>query len=142
MHDYHKYYIFGGITVAIFMVFLSVTLAITRTSSTSRAAAPQSQFIISRENSYVFASPVSAASDGVTPVRITVFLLNNQGLGVEAQKVILGVPSTITVSGVQDVTDSFGRAIFDLTSKDPGSYTISASASQISLPQSVSISFR
>jgi hypothetical protein len=46
------------------------------------------------------------------------------------------------ISETQPMTDNLGRAIFDLTSSNPGNYTIIAEASGVTLPQQVSISFQ
>lgn len=121
---------------------MAVRIASERMSYAGRAQEQAAASFISRENSYIFASPISARSDGVSVIRLTVFLLNEQGLGAENQKVkIIVTPSNLQVKEVQVVSDEIGRALFDVTSTIPGDYTITAAASGVALLQTVSISF-
>jgi hypothetical protein len=138
----HDSYIIGGIIVSIIIIFLAVALALTRTSLLSRAAETSQNTSISRENSYVFASPISAIADGISTIRITVFLLNNQGLGVSGQKVSVKSSKPIKINPITPESDNFGRSIFDVTSDVAGSYTLSAEVAGTILPQTVSLSFR
>lgn len=98
--------------------------------------------MVSRENSYIFASPISAFADGISIVRVTVFMLGNQGLGVSGQSVKLKTSGPLTVNQVKSVTDDYGRAIFDVTANTPGNYTLSAGTGDLTLSQTVSISFQ
>ena len=97
---------------------------------------------MSLENSYVFASPTSALSDGSSMIRITVFLLNTVGLGVSQERISLKVAGNVNIAQTQPLTDTTGRAIFDLTSSSPGRYKITAEAEGVSLPQTVSVDFQ
>ncbi|MCJ7741010.1 Ig-like domain-containing protein [Candidatus Microgenomates bacterium] len=139
----HQLYIFGGVLLSCLVVVLALTLSTVRTSWFGRASSTTLiPTAISRENSYVFASPIQAAANGTSIIRITVFILNNQGLGVTSQKVELQLSGQADVAPTQPVTDAFGRAYFDLTSSNAGDYTVSAATSGLTLPQTVSISFR
>lgn len=145
-HDSHTIIIMSGIIISLLVVILALVIANSRTSFFGRATTTSSTKIsgsLSLENSYLFASPISAPADGSSIIRITAILLNDQGLGVASQLVTLksaGGPPEITP--VVPTTDTFGRAIFDVTAKSPGNYTISAEVSGASLPQTVSIVFR
>ena len=139
----HQLFIFGGVILSLLVILTAITLTSVRTSWFGRAQTVSLvPALISKENSYVFASPVSAASDGLSIIRVTIFILNNQGLGVAGQKAQLQSSGPITIRETQPVTDEFGRATFDLTSSTPGDYTITAGISGLTLPQTVSISFR
>lgn len=138
----HRFYLLAGLIISIVIIFTAITLATERTSFFGRAQTPGSQVSISRENSYVFASPISANSDGKSIIRITVFILNSQGLGVAGQTVELTSTGAVTVGNTQPVTDTFGRATFDVTSTTSGTSTIRAAVGGVTLPQTVSISFR
>lgn len=141
--DRRNFYLFLGIGFSLLLIIIAITIASQRSSYTSRASSGGSaSSLLSLENSYLFASPITGEANGTSIIRVTAFLLNSQGLGISDQKVELKTSSTTTVSRVQQVTDTFGRAIFDLTSNTPGSYTISAAVGDLSLPQTVSISFR
>ncbi len=143
--DSHKIIILSGIIISLLVVILAVTIANSRNSFFGRAAYTPSisrnAAGLSLENSYLFASPLSASADGSSLIRITVIILNDVGLGVTSQKVVLKSTGAVTIAETQPVTDSLGRAIFDLTANSPGNYTISAEVSNAPLPQTVSISF-
>ena len=95
---------------------------------------------ISTDNSYIFASPLTAMTGGES-IRITVYVLDNRGLGVSGQKVSLGNPGALTVNAVQPVTDGQGRAVFDISSVKTGAYIIQASVAGTSLPQEANVTF-
>lgn len=138
----YQLFIFGGVILSFLIILSAVTLASGRISWFGRAQTVSLvPTAISKENSYVFASPVSAIADGVSIIRVTVFILNNQGLGVSGQKVRLQSSGAITIRETVPVTDEFGRATFDLTSSAPGDCRISADISGLALPQTVSVSF-
>lgn len=144
--DRRQFYLIVGIIFSIFLILMALTIASERTSFFGRASAPGGVRsvppLLSYQNSYVFASPINALADGESIIRVTVFLLNNQGLGVGGQSVNLKVQPEANISPVSPVTDNLGRATFDLTSNTPGDYTISAEVEDGSLPQMVSVSFR
>lgn len=94
------------------------------------------------ENSYVFASPLTAQGNGKEKIRITVFILNNQGLGIAGKLVLLTQNNQLKVDGVQGVTDSLGRAFFDVSSDVAGEYLIEALVDGRKIPQTVKVSFR
>lgn len=138
----HSLYIALGIGASLVTVLIALVLMSQRVSFFSSARTPSSQQAISKENSYIFISPISAFADGISIIRVTVFMLSNQGLGVSGQTVKLKTSGPLTVSQVKPVTDDYGRAIFDVTSNNPGNYTLSAGTGDLSLSQTVSISFQ
>lgn len=142
----HKFYLISVLVFGLFLVIVAFTIARERTSSFGRASSGSlggNSVNISRENSYVFVSPASAKADGIAIMRVTVFLFNNQGLGINGQYVRLKITGgNLTITEVQSQSDSFGRAIYDISSKNPGDYTITAEAGGVSLPQGVKVSFR
>lgn len=103
----------------------------------------------SLSNSYIFGSPLVAAADGETKVRINAFLLDTQGLGVpDKQIVLLAKPKAVTAEGsvqvrdVQPMTDKFGKTVFEVVSRYQGQFIISASVDGVEFPQTVTITFR
>lgn len=139
-----KIFIVGGIVLSFFLILMAFFISRERTSFFGRAASNSSrpESSLSLENSYVFASPISAAADGSSVIRVTVFLLNSQGLGVAGQTVKLASNNPLSISQAQTVSDSLGKFTFDVIASNPGDYTITASVEGVSLPQKVSISFR
>lgn len=98
--------------------------------------------ILSPENSYVFASPIAAKADNEQRIRITVFLLNSQGLPVVGATVKLTTSrQTLNISQVSPQTDETGKAYFDLSSNLPGPATVLAAVESQTLPQKITISF-
>lgn len=104
-----------------------------------RASISRSSFSI--ENSYVFATPLKARANGQEKIRVTVFVLNDQGLGVMGKKVFLGQKEGLIVEVIQGLTDQLGKAIFDLTATKPGEYYLEVKVEETLLPQRVRISF-
>jgi len=64
----------AGLTVSIVLV--------SRTAIFSPRATSSNQNAINIQNSYLFASPLTAKADGNEKVRLTIFLLDNRGIGV------------------------------------------------------------
>jgi len=94
------------------------------------------------DNSYLFASPLQAKSDGKEVVRITVVILNSLGQGVSNQSVKLTHLPSIKVISQQSTTDDTGRATFDLVSSTPGKYTISAKTDSFSISQTLTVNYQ
>jgi hypothetical protein len=141
----HRFYLFTILAIGIFLVVIAFTIARERTSSYGRAS-PNSTgggiAMLSRENSYIFASPISAKANGNSIIRVTVFLMNNQGMGISGQKPVLKSDNTLSITPVQQVSDSFGRAQFDVSSNTSGDYRLTAEVEGITLQQNLTISFR
>ena len=125
--------------ILIIALIASVSLVLKTTIFGSKAATVSSSVVL--ENSYLFASPIQAKADGQEKVRITVFLLDGRGLGVPNQTVILNTPSQVTVKESQNITDTSGKAIFDLSSNIIKTFNISAQVGNKVLPQQVKVVF-
>lgn len=138
----HNLLIALGIGLSAITVLIAFFLASQRVSFFSSARTSSSPVMVSEENSYIFVSPISAFADGISTIRVTVFMLNNQGLGVTKQTVNLKTSDSLTVKQVEPITDDYGRAIFDVISSTPGNYTLSAETAGLTLSHTVSISFQ
>lgn len=138
----HNLLIALGIGLSVITVLIAFFLARQRVSFFSSAQTSSSPVMVSGENSYIFVSPISAFADGISTIRVTVFMLNNQGLGVAKQTVNLKTSDSLTVKQVEPKTDDYGRAIFDVISSTPGNYTLSAETAGLTLSHTVSISFQ
>ena len=92
-------------------------------------------------NSYLFASPVTAKADSKQLIRLTVFILDGQGLGVSNQTVSLSLPSPLSQKIIQSPTDQYGKAIFDISSSAIGKFQVSASINSDKIPQSLNLVF-
>jgi hypothetical protein len=117
----------------------SVFIVIRTTTTYQRAATSTTSIVL--ENSYLFASPLQAKADNKEKIRITVFLLDGRGLGVSSQTVSLNLPKTITIQSQQEVTDSNGKATFDISSSTAQTANITATTGSSHLPQNVKIIF-
>ena len=127
--------------ILLLLGLITAVLLITQTTIfNSRAGSTNSHFPV-KENSYLFASPIQAQADGQEKIRITVFLLDSQGLGVSHQEITLKVPSPIQIETLQNTTDDLGRITFNLSSTTPGKFTISASTPTFSLSQKINLLF-
>lgn len=99
-------------------------------------------------NSYVFASPVSARIGGDI-IRITTFVLDDQGKGLSNQSVnvfctdlVACQNGGVSISPVQQVTDTLGQSIWEVTAAGAGKYVVQASSGTSSIPQTVTVDFR
>lgn len=106
---------------------------------TTRAYVPPSQF--SPDNSYVFMSPLRAKANNDEKIRVTVFVLNSQGLGVQGRVISLAAAAGLKVEAVQGITDGFGKAYFDVSSSAPGEFYVDVHVDQTVLPQKAHLSF-
>lgn len=124
------------------LVFLGLTLlAFTNRTSIFGLAQISQDSEIAYNNSYIFASPLSANTAFNEKVRVTVILLDSKGLGVSSKQVKLKTDPGIVISSVQDVTDNYGKAVFDISAASPGEYMIAAQVADISISQTVKVSF-
>ena len=139
----------GMILTLVFLLILLFSLGITiifirqRTSFFGRAFTPSTSLgEVVLENSYLFASPLSAQADGKEKIRVTIFILDSQGKGVYGQPVFLGQDERLHQTAIQAVTDELGRAIFDVAAKVPAEYLIEAKVNNQVIPQRVKVNFR
>ena len=139
----------GIVTALVLLLIVLLSLWLTvffinqRTSFLGRASSPSlSSGEIALDNSYIFASPLSAKAGGKEKIRITVFILDSQGKGVYGQPVFLGEDERLEVREVQSITDNIGRAMFDVSSSVSTDYFIEANVQNQVLPQKVKVSFQ
>ena len=104
-----------------------------------RASVSQQSF--SFDNSYLFTSPLRAKANGQEKIRLTVFILNNQGLGVMGKEVFLGIQPDLLIEAIQGTTDNYGKAVFDIAAKKPGEYYLEVKIDGKVLPQKAHLSF-
>ncbi len=134
------------ILIIILLIFI-LTLAILvyyirfQTSIAPRASSLNISKSVSLTNSYVFASPVRAKAGGDL-IRVTVFVLDNEGNGLFDQKVeLMSNDNTVSFKEIQSLTDETGKALFDVSSDLAKSYTIFVSTNSVPLPQSLRVIF-
>ncbi len=96
---------------------------------------------LSVENSYLFVSPLQAKVGGQEKIRVTVFLLSGQGLGLAGKQVDLGLDPDLKVETVQASSDNYGKTVFDVSSTKPGEYYLTVKADGQTLPQKAHLSF-
>lgn len=108
----------------------------------SRASSGGAQNSFSADNSYLFLSPLEATANGKDRIRVTVFVLNAQGIGVLGKTVSLPATSGITVEAVQNVTDNYGRAVFDVVASAVGEYYVDATVDGTKITQGVKLKFK
>jgi len=125
------------LTLALFLlVYLTFKSNLFFKQKTTQAPNPPSL-----QNSYLFASPLKAKADLQEKIRVTVILLNNQGLGIKDQKVQLNLDNNLHSEAVQELTDDSGTVIFDLSSSATGEFKISATVASYTLPQQLTINY-
>lgn len=104
-----------------------------------RASVSQQSFSI--DNSYLFVTPLRAKANNQEKIRVTVFVLNNQGLGVMGKEVFLDIQPDLFIEAIQGTTDNYGKAVFDIVAKKPGEYYLEVKIEGKTLPQKAHLSF-
>ncbi len=138
-----KYFWLGVLTLFLLLILLSAVYGVYLVGQTTRVrskAYETSSRVVELSNSYLFASPLKARSGGER-IRITVFILDGQGLGVSGKVVSLGRNDRIQIEEVQGTTDDLGKAVFDVYSNVPGVYQIEAAVEGRVIPQKVLVTF-
>jgi hypothetical protein len=128
------------------ILFLSLALIaslylVLRTTVFVKKASTGNQSTVVLENSYLFASPLQAKADNKEKMRITVFILDGRGLGVPNQTISLFASPQISITGVQNITDDSGKAVFDLSGNTPGRFDVAAKTKNGTIPQQVKVVF-
>ena len=98
-------------------------------------------YTFSIENSYVFISPLRAKADNQEKIRLTVFVLNDQGLGVQGKKVTINTANQLNIEVIQGLTDGVGKAVFDITSANVGQFYLKVLIEDKALLQEPQLSF-
>ena len=106
---------------------------------TGRASVSQSSFSI--DNSYIFNTPSQARANGQEKIRLTVFILSNQGLGVLGKKIFVGTDPSLNIETIQGLTDNYGKAYFDISSTKSGEYFLEIKADDAALNQKAHLVF-
>ncbi len=117
---------------------LTVLLIREQTQLPGRAISPGT---LSLENSYLFASPLVAKAGGEEKITISAFVLSDQGLGISGQRVSLYSSPFLEATTIQEITDSRGLAVFEISSKDLGRFNIWATVPAGMINQTVSVTF-
>jgi len=106
---------------------------------TGRASISQASFSI--DNSYVFSTPSQARANGQEKIRLTIFILNSQGLGVMGKKIFIGTDPALNIETIQGLTDGYGKAYFDISSTKPAEYFLEIKADDTPLNQKAHLVF-
>jgi len=105
----------------------------------SRASVSQASFSI--DNSYIFSAPSQASANGQEKIRLTVFILNNQGLGVLGKNIFVGSNPSLNIEAIQGLTDSYGKAYFDISASKAGEYFLEIKVDGTALKQKAHLIF-
>lgn len=130
------------VLIILLLSLLATTYYVARITITtsSRASTTGSFTGLSSENSYLFASPLSASVTNQEKIRVTAFILNSQGLGMPGLKISL--KTNLSITPIQDTTDENGKALFDLSSPQLGTFLVQAQVnSDKLLPQKLTLTF-
>lgn len=99
----------------------------------SRAGVSQATFSIN--NSYIFSTPSQARANGQEKIRLTVFILNNQGLGVLGKKISINADPSLNIETIQGLTDNYGKAYFDISATKAAEYFLEIKVDNTALNQ-------
>ena len=133
--------LFSFSVLLLLLLLLSVGVNI-RFLYSSKAAEPSQVQLVSSTNSYMFLSPVSAQANNTERIRVSVFVLNDTGIGVSNQEVTLQHVPEVKIEAIQAVSDNYGRAIFDIYTQTPGNYSVSAQVNGRVIGETATATFR
>jgi len=126
MEKNSKKVIFALLIVALVVIIAFATVLILRERTSFFGKASQTPAEYSLENSYVFASPLTAKADGAQKIKINIFLLDGEGKGVAGKSVSVSANPEMIINSVQATTDDKGQAVFEVSTTTAGRYTVTA----------------
>ena len=126
------------LVIILLIIFGAYFFTQTKTGFFGKAATPENY---SLDNSYLFASPITAKAGGQEKIKVSAFLLSGEGKGVAGKKINLSSQSALTIAEIQTETDSKGQAIFEISAPQAGRYIIQAAIEGNVFPQSVTVTF-
>jgi hypothetical protein len=92
---------------------------------------------VSVGNSFLLGEKVMAMADGKDKCVVDVFVLGSDGKGIYGKQV-----SLMGLGSLNGITDSLGKATFELTSSEAKQYELTASVNGIPLIKTVKVTFR
>jgi hypothetical protein len=131
--------IFSIIAIIIFIFFIAFFWLYEVQYKVGRASITSYSFSV--DNSYIFVSPLRAKANNNEKIRLTVFILNNQGLGVGGKKINIANNKNISIEAIQGITDVYGKAFFDISSSIKGEYFLEVTIDGTALKQKAHLSF-
>jgi len=140
MYLMNRYIVPILLAILVFALFASIFWFYETRYMVGRASISQASF--SSDNSYVFVTPLQAKADGSERIRVSIFLLNNQGLGVMGKKITTVNNPKLIIDPVQPLTDDKGKAVFDVSSQHTGEYFLDILVDTTILPQKAHVSFK
>ncbi len=93
------------------------------------------------DNSYLFVAPLRAQANGDEQIRLTIFVLNSQGLGVLGKSVQVAQDPSLTIRPTQPQTDNTGKAVYDISATKSGEYYLEVKIDDKALLQKAHLSF-
>lgn len=128
--------IFGLLAIGL-IIYLATTVipnifvSLTKASSSDKVVT---------SNSYLIGERILCDADGEDECIVNAFLLDKEGKGVKGKSIeVTGIED---VSFVNELSDSFGKVSFTLTSTEEKQYRINANYGGQPLPQTIVVTFR
>ena len=126
------------LVVAVYLVQKQIFYKSRAYSYTETVVSPVSNVEIA--NSYAFASPLKAKSGGEY-IRVTVYVLDAQGMGIKGKSVEIGEAEGLEINEVQATSDDTGMVLFDIASTKEGLFIIQPVVDGRILSQRINITF-
>jgi len=135
-----KTLIIAGVTIfGMISLVVIAAVAVPRALVTLTKAAPATK--VSVRDSYVIGEVILAKADGKDKNIVNVFVLDENSKGVSGKTVSLDTDGMET-ENMFKVSDSDGKASFDLVSEKEGQFEIGASIEGVPLNNSIKVTFR
>ncbi len=127
--------------ILFFLVLISFSLFFFFYETQYFGSRASSALQFSASNSYVFLNPGRAQADGKEQIRMTIMILNENGMGVLGKKPVISVDPRITITTTQDTTNTMGEAKYEFASSIPGDFYVTITVDGVVVPQKAPLTF-
>ncbi len=129
----------GLVVMGIVTTVIVAAVAVPRVLVTLTKAAPATK--VSIKDSYVLGEVILAKADGEDKNVVNVFVLDASGKGVQGKNVEIEAQGLVEGNEFK-ISDTDGKAKFEITSKEEGQYEVGASVEGIPLNRTIKVTFR
>lgn len=132
-----------GLVLSVYLIQRQTYLksqAYSYTEYTEKPVTQTPSSVVEISNSYAFASPLKAGLGGEF-IRVTVYVLDAQGMGIKGKSVEIGQVTDLQIKEVLVTTDDTGMAYFDISSSKAGLYIVQPAVEGKPLNQRINITF-
>lgn len=129
-----------SIALGLIGLYFVASWAVPKVLVTFTKAAPSNK--VSLNDSLVIGAKILAKADNKDSCLVNIFLLDNNGKGVQDKRVQLTGAAELKIENLNAVTDKDGKASFEIKSETEGQFRLIADVDGVALPKTISVTFR